>query len=204
MCAEHCVSLGFTDEKVPAGTHICLIFTDERERVDALLKFLLSGLQSGERMACFSERIEEKTVREYLAKHGISYDECRERDAITLAGTSSVYFKDGVFDPDRMLKTLSQFYRDSLRQGFTASRVIGEMTPDVERVPGGERLMEYECRVTKLVRETPVTSVCQYDATQFDGATIMNVLKVHPKMIVNGAVVQNPFFIEPEEYLKGL
>jgi len=27
------------------------------------------------------------------------------------------------------------------------------------------------------------------------------MLKVHPQMIVNGNVVNNPFFIEPEEYL---
>lgn len=203
MC-EHMISLGFTDEKVPAGTHMCLIFTDESERVDSLLRFLLSGLQTGERAACFSEKVDEESVREYLAKNGISYDERKEHQAITLSGTSAVYFKDGVFDPDRMLNTLKQFYLDAKQQGFTASRIIGEMTPEIEKVPGGERLLEYESRVTMMVREFPVTAVCQYDANQFDGATIMNVLKVHSKMIVNGAVVRNPFFIEPEEYLKGI
>ena len=49
------VSLGFIDERVPVGTHMCLIFTKEEERIDSLLKFLLSGLQEGERTACFSE-----------------------------------------------------------------------------------------------------------------------------------------------------
>lgn len=52
-----------------------------------------------------------------------------------------------------------------------------------------------------LLRDHPITTVCQYDANSFDGATIMEVLKVHPKMIVNGAVINNPFFIEPEDYL---
>ncbi len=197
------ISLGFTDDPVPEGTHLCLIFTDEQERVDCLLKFLLSGLQSGERTACFSEKLDEKTVREFLTRNGISYDERKEKNAITLSGTSAVYFKDGVFDPERMLKTLTAFYQDAKTQGFAGARVIGEMTPEVERVPGGERLMEYESRVTMLVCDIPVTAVCQYDAKVFDGATIMNELKVHPKMIVNGAIVKNPFFIEPEVYLKG-
>jgi hypothetical protein len=76
------------------------------------------------------------------------------------------------------------------------------MTPEVEHVPGGDRLLEYESRVSLMVREKPVTAVCQYDANQFSGAAIMNILKVHPKMIVNGIVVHNPFFIEPEQFLK--
>jgi hypothetical protein len=197
------VSLGFADEKVPVGTHMCLVFTKEEERVDSLLKFLLSGLQAGERTACFSEKLTEETLREYLAKNNISYDERKTQKAIILAGTSEVYFQGGVFDPDRMLNTLTAYYDEAVQLGFPASRVIGEMIPEVQHVPGGERLLEYESRVSILLRDHPVTSVCQYDANLFDGATIMEVLKVHPKMIINGMVINNPFYIQPESYLQG-
>ena len=205
MCKDHLkVSLGFTDEKVPVGTHMCLIFTDEEERKDSLLKFLLSGLKTGERMACFSNKTDEETLREFFMENGVSFDEKKGDNAISLSGTDEVYFQDGVFDPDRMLSTLTDFYDESKRMGFPASRVIGEMSPEIETVPGGDRLLEYESRVSMLLRDHPVTSVCQYDANSFDGATIMEVLKVHPKMIVKGSVVNNPFFIEPETYLGGL
>lgn len=204
MCQNNSnISLGFSNQKVPVGTHICLIFTKEEERKDSLLKFLLSGLESGERSACFSDRTDENTLREFFEKHNISYDERKENKAISISGTSEVYFENGVFDPDRMINNLTQFYEESLELGFPASRVIGEMTSEVENAPGGERLLEYESRVSMLLRNYPVTSICQYDANSFDGATIMEVLKVHPQMIVNGSVINNPFFIEPEEYLKG-
>ena len=75
------------------------------------------------------------------------------------------------------------------------------MTPEIERVPGGSRLLEYESKVSLLLKNCPVTAVCQYDARSFDGSTIMDILKVHPYMIVRGSVVNNPFFIPPEEYL---
>ncbi len=198
------VSLGFTDEKVPVGTHMCLVFTKDEERVDSLLKFLLSGLQAGERTACFSGKLTEETLREYLAKNNISYDERKTEKAIILAGTSEVYFEGGVFDPDRMLNTLTAYYDEAVQLGFSAARVIGEMIPEVQHVPGGERLLEYESRVSILLRDHPVTSVCQYDANLFDGATIMEVLKVHPKMIINGMVINNPFYIQPESYLQGV
>ncbi len=197
------VSLGFTDEKVPVGTHLCLVFTKDEERIESLLKFLLSGLQAGERTACFSEKLTEETLREYLAKNNISYDERKTEKAIFLAETSKVYFEGGVFDPDRMLNRLTTYYDEAVQLGFPASRVIGEMSPEVQNVPGGERLLEYESRVSILLRDHPVTSVCQYDANLFDGATIMEVLKVHPKMIINGMVINNPFYIQPEAYLQG-
>lgn len=203
MCKDcHLVALGFTEELVPVGTHMCLIYTDEKERQDSLLKFLLSGLKDHERVACFSESVSEEGIRAFLAGEGISYDDRKGQNAISISGAREIYFEGGVFDPDRMLKTLIHFYQHSKEHGFPAARVIGEMVPEVEQMPGGERLMEYESRVSLLVKECPVTTVCLYDAKTFDGETILNVLKVHPKMIVNGAVVKNPFFIEPELYLQ--
>lgn len=197
------VSLGFTDEKVPVGTHMCLVFTKDEERVDSLLKFFLSGLQAGERTSCFSEELTEETLREYLAQNNISYDERKTEKAIILAGASEVYFESGVFDPDRMLNTLAAYYDEAVQLGFPASRLIGEMIPEIQHVPGGDRLLEYESKVSMLLRDHPVTTVCQYDANLFDGATIMEVLKVHPKMIINGMVINNPFYIHPKSYLKG-
>jgi hypothetical protein len=90
-------------------------------------------------------------------------------------------------------------YNDAGRPG---ARVIGEMPPDIAEIPGGTRLLEYEARVNSLLRAHPVTAVCQYDAHAFGGADCMDVLTVHPMMLVRGAVVLNPFFIPPEEFLR--
>lgn len=205
MCStNHKVSLGFVKEKVCEGTHLCLVFTDQKERVDSLLKFILAGMQENDRTACFSDEISEKTIRDFFKANNISYDERKEKGAITFGKTSEVYFENNTFNPDRMLGILEKFYSDSKEMGFTASRVIGEMSPHVESIEGGDRLLEYESRVTQLLEKCPVTAVCQYNANLFDGATIMEVLKVHPKMIVNGAVVENPFYIEPSEYLESI
>jgi hypothetical protein len=195
------ISLGFTEQQFPAGIHICQIFGNDDERQDSLFKFLLSGLQAGERTSCFSEKVNESTLTEFLGRYEISFNQARDSGALTLAGTKDVYIQDNLFDPERMLKVLSEYHIESIRQGYPAARVIGEMIPEVQRVPGGSRLLEYEARVSLLLRDHPITSVCQYDARSFDGATIMDVLQVHPLMVVRGSVVRNPFFIPPEEYL---
>jgi hypothetical protein len=195
------VSLGFTEQRFPAGIHICQIFGNDDERQDALFKFLLSGLQAGERTSCFSEKVSAAVLEEFLSRYEISFDDASNSGALRLAGTQDVYFQNNRFDPERMLKVLSEYHLESVRQGYPAARVIGEMTPQVQHVPGGSRLLEYEAKVSLLLRDHPITSVCQYDARAFDGAMIMDVLQVHPLMVVRGSVVRNPFFIPPEEYL---
>ncbi len=203
MCQNHTMaSLGFTDEKVPVGSHICQIFNDHDERINTILKYLLSGLQTGERTACFSNAIDEEGLREFFSSHNISYDERKQNKEIALTGTDEVYFQNNVFDPDIMLKAFSNYYQESLDLGFPASRVVGEMSPKVNDLSGGDRLIEYEVKVTQLLIDHPITAMCQYDANEFSGATIMEVLKVHPQMIVNGSVIHNPFYITPEEFLQ--
>ena len=196
------ISLGFTDQLFESGAHVCQIINDDQERQDAVLSYLFSGLKAGERAACFSDRFQGKPLADSLSGIGMSYDQLCSDGAIVRAATDDVYFKEGRFDPDRTLKLLEDFYWESIEKKYSNARVIGEMTAEVEKVPGGERLFEYECRVSMLVKKVPVTAVCQYDANVFDGATIMDVLKVHPFMIIRGAVVHNPFFVPPEEYLE--
>lgn len=197
------ISLGFTDQQFPAGVHVCQIISDDDERQESLLKFLLAGLQAGERTCCFSEQVNETILKEFLDNYGISFNDVIDSGAFILSRTRDVYFQENRFDPDRMLALLMKYHEDSEVQGYSAARVIGEMLPEVQHIPGGNRLLEYESRVSLLLEKHPVTAVCQYDARQFDGATIMDILKVHPFMVVRGSVVHNPFHIAPEEYLSG-
>lgn len=201
MESERKVKLGFADEEFPAGTHICQVYCDDEERDRALLAFLVEGLVAKEKSACFSERVSRSRLEEAVAHLDLSVDAACERGDLTLSGVREVYFQDDRFDAERMLALLEAFHTEAVRGGYPAARVIGEMTTEIQDVEGGSRLLEYESRVSLLLRERPVTAVCQYDARSFDGATIMDVLTVHPLMVVRGAVVRNPFYVPPEEFL---
>jgi hypothetical protein len=195
------VDLGFADACVPHGTHVCQIYADAGERDDALLRFLSRGLRSGETTACFSDNIDEQAIEAWLAKDGVSLAKEREAGRFALCSARATYFDEGRFDPQRMLAHLTAFHEGSLKAGRPGARVIGEMCAEIGQVPGGARLLEYEARVNSLLREHPVTAVCQYDARAFDGALLMDVLAVHPMMVVRGAVIHNPFFVPPEELI---
>ena len=68
------------------------------------------------------------------------------------------------------------------------------MTWALKGVPGSDKLIEYESGINNLIESHPMTVICQYDANQFDGATLMDVLRVHPYMIAQGRIVSNPYY----------
>ena len=195
------ISLGFTNEEFEAGIHICQIFNDDDERHNTLVSYVISGLQTGEKTACFSEKETNQSLSSFFEKNGLSYNKTQNSDEFSLMKTGDVYFEDGKFEPDRLIQLLQSFYETSVAQNLSGARVIGEMLPEIDHIPGGSRLLEYESKVSLLIKKYPINAVCQYDARLFDGATIMDILKVHPYMIVRGSVVSNPFYIQPEEFL---
>jgi hypothetical protein len=195
------ISLGFTEQKFEAGAHICQIYSEEEERSGALVNYIVSGLEGSENTICFSEKESAQTMADFFNEKGISYRDVYGSGAFSLDKTRNVYFEGGRFEPERMINLLKDFYTNSINSQRTGARVIGEMLPEISSIPGGSRLLEYESKISLLLRDYPVTAVCQYDTREFEGAVLMDVLKVHPYMIVRGSVVNNPFFIEPEAYL---
>ena len=100
------ISLGFTDQQFEQGVHICQIYNNDQERHDTLLDFIISGLQDGEQVNCFSENETEKSLTDFFGENGISYQEVRGSNEFSLLKTGEVYFKDGTFDPDRIFRGL--------------------------------------------------------------------------------------------------
>ncbi len=196
------VGMGFTCGSFPEGTHMCLIYDDEEQRLNIISKFIESGLVSRERVGYFADETEPERVYEWLEESGVDTSEPRQDGRFQVLAAEDVYCPDGEFVPEKMLGRLRAGYDDAIGCGCPGIRVSGEMSWALRGLPGCDRLMEYEALVNDVVSEYPVTAVCQYDARRFDGATILNVHRVHPMMIVGGQIVRNPYYMRPQEFLK--
>lgn len=198
---DRMIDLGFTGESFPAGTHMCYIYNDDRERRDVIAKFLASGLRAHESVYYFVDDVSPSVLRGELERLGVDLPREGADSAFTSAAASAAYCPDGTFVPERMLQTLRDTYHRSLDDGFAGARVTGEMAWALRGMPGTDRLMEYEALVNTVVVDHPITAICQYDARRFDGGTLFDVLNVHPMMLVRGQVVRNPYFLDPAAFL---
>jgi hypothetical protein len=195
------ISMGFVKETFPAGTHMCMIYTDEEERRKIISKFLDSGLKTGEQVYYLADVMSPEEVRDWLVSMDVDIPQDGEANGFNVLVAEDTYCPNGRFVPDEMLDTLRDCYNQAIDQGYPGSRVSGEMSWALKGIPGSERLMEYESLVNNVFVTHPMTAICQYNANLFDGATILNVLKVHPMMIVRGQIVRNPYYMKPEEFI---
>lgn len=193
------VPLGRSRELFPEGSHVCLIYSDDDDRRDEIGAYLALGVAEREKVGYFADTTPPADVKAWLLSSGVPVPAVEE--AFRVLDAPGVYCPSGEFVPDDMLGTLKRWYDDAITWKYEGARVSGEMTWALRGFPGSERLVEYEALINKLVEVTPITAVCQYDARRFDGATILDILRVHPMMIVHGQIVRNPYYTRPEEFL---
>ena len=195
------VSMGFTRDLFPEGTHMCLIYDNEEQRKKIISQFMATGITLGEQVGYFADTTTLQEVKAWMEEMGLNLPEEKEDGRFSIFRAESVYCPTGAFVPSEMLARLGDCYERAVNAGYAGARVSGEMSWALKGIPGSDRLMEYEALINTVSEIHPVTPICQYDARCFDGATLLNVLKVHPLMIVQGQIVRNPYYMGPRDFL---
>ncbi|MEW6666529.1 MAG: MEDS domain-containing protein [Thermodesulfobacteriota bacterium] len=156
----------------------------------------------GKKVSCFIDVRSGGHIQEFLTSLGLEgyIEDPLERFAV--ASAEETYCPTGEFIVEDMLGRLREFYTQSMKVGHTGARVSGEMTWALDRIPGSSRLVRYEALLNDVLVKYPVTVICQYNVNFFDGATLFDILSVHPMMIVHEQIVNNPYYIKAEEFLR--
>jgi len=181
---------------------MCLIYSDESERQKIISKFVDSGLKSKEKVFYFANSMSPDDFRNWLISEGIAVPENAPQSQLVCQDAFETYCPNGRFVPEQMYDLFRESYTKMVQHAYRGARVSGEMGWALQDVPGRDRLMEYESLVNALFVQYPFTAICQYDANLFDSETILNVLKVHPMIIVKGLVQRNPYYMKPEEFMQ--
>jgi len=197
------LELGFGNYTCNWGVHICGLYETEEERDEIIFGFLHEGdLKNDLQLYCPVER----TAEDFNEQYGIEYPSCKDHvhdpNIFSLSSAKDLYYPNGTFSPVSMDEGLNKFYENSQLNGKRNIRATAEMVWALEAIPGIEHLMAYESRLNYFITSKPWISICLYNVTKFSGSIIMQVLQTHPYTISNGAVTQNPFFIDPNEWLK--
>lgn len=197
------LELGFGNYSCNWGLHICGLYETEEERDEIIFGFLRQGDISGDlQMYAPAER----TIADFIKQYATLCDDCEQHthdeDCFQLFTIKDLYYPDGVFSPISMDEGLDSFFEKSQKSGPRNIRATAEMVWALEAVPGVEHLMAYESRLNYFIENKPWISICLYNLTKFDGATIMQVLRTHPYTISKGVITENPFYQNPDIWLK--
>jgi len=84
---------------------------------------------------------------------------------------------------------------------FGFARAVGEMTWALRQPPGVDELVTYESRLNRFLPRYPQVILCLYELDRFSGEVLVDVLKTHPKVLLGGIVLDNRYYLEPDEFL---
>jgi hypothetical protein len=195
---EHDMDMGFTQEILPECHHICLIYDSDEQRQEIVSAYLTAGIKEGNIVRYFADKTTPDEIHAWISEKG---GELREDDSFRIVRAENAYYPSGSFVPRQVLDNAVSRYATARQAGYTGSRVSGEMSWVLRGISGSDRLLEYEVGLNMIHDDFPHVGMCQYDARLFDGATLFNILQVHPYMVAQGQIVRNPFYIKPEEFL---
>lgn len=200
MCPGHRqVSLGIGDETFPDGLHVCYIYNDDQEHSHTLARFFEQGVQAGDKALCLVENMDPAAAIELLGSLGVDVKAAGDRLIAQVAGET--YCPEEAFAPDTLLTGLRAFILANRDEGYSGTRIAGDMSWMHRKGVSVDQVLEYEVKVRDYIEGMPCTAICEYDARKFDGSMLMDVLSVHPAVIVNGQIVRNPYYLDPKDFL---
>ena len=194
------VPSGIDEIGLVPGSHVCAFYRGDADRDRLLTGYLSAGLTAGDKCICIVDS--ERTAKrlEQLSRT------CREAGSfgrqLDIHLPESTYLTGGEFTTSDMLTFWTESMIKAEIEGYSFCRLAGEMTWALRDVPGVEHLIGYESELNRVTPSYPVVVLCLYDLDRFSGEIVVNVVKTHPQVLVQGILVENPYYIEPDDFLK--
>ncbi|MCH1866522.1 MEDS domain-containing protein [Nocardioides sp. CFH 31398] len=184
---------------VRPGTHFCALYSGPAERDRLLFPFLEEGLRHGDKCLCLIDDVEPALVRDrVLGQPGPGY---AERSAqLDVERASDVYLRSGEFTVADMTDFLSESVDSAMEDEFDLLRAAGEMSWVLPGPPGRDELFSYESGLNHLVEEVPAILICLFDLQKFGADMLVEVLRTHPKVLLDRTVIDNPHYVPPQRY----
>src|SRR5689334_1722634 len=191
--------------RIPYATHICAFFDSEQQEYDCLVPYFMEGLIQGEQVVTIrdAEKMGEHK-RALQNRMPLPLEEPMKNEQFRIFASEETYLRDGHFGHERMGQMLEDVLKAAEEGPFKRVRTCGDMTWALRDMPGTDELMEYESRVNAFTQAHDCTLMCIYDVNKFSGRAVMDVLATHPMVVMGDRIYENPYYVEPTEYLRTL
>jgi hypothetical protein len=189
------------DGVVGDRTHICAFFNgfDEQHRV--LRSFIKEGFTRGEKAFHIVDPELREDHLKRLVEAGIDVDQAIATGQLEVRRWQDAYLRDDQFDLDGMLDLLDELLGSGAAAGNPLIRFVSKVEPTLVERAGEANWLEYETRVNHTVSKYRDPVICTYDLRNFSASLMMDMLRVHPVVIVGGVLQENPFFVPPDQFL---
>jgi hypothetical protein len=184
--------------------HVCAFFNSQDEEYRVLLPFIKEGFEQDNRASHIIDARQREEHRRRLEQAGIDVAEAERRGQLEILTWDDAHLKDGCFDQDRQIAQIEGRLAEGRARGFDLTRLIARMQWALENLPGVNEIVEYEVRLNRALQKYDDVVCCAYDVARFSGSVILDILRIHPLVLIGEVLHRNPYFTPPDEFLREL
>ena len=193
-------ALGIDGLEAGPGDHLCGLYAGVRERDELIVPFLRAGLRAGDKCICVVDGTE---AAELVATVGLDVAASGRANGqqLDVIRSSDIYLRAGIFSAMEVIASwkaaMSEVMYDSR---FDLVRAVESWSlRDV--VPGRNELLTLESEMNRYLPLFPQVIVCLYDLERFGGGIVVDLLKTHSRVLVGGAIIENPYCMTADQVL---
>jgi PAS domain S-box-containing protein len=186
--------------KIETGDHICFLNETESELRTVLSDQLSQGLERDEKLLYISHANNLETIQILLKDIDVNGYDYLQSGQLEIINWVDFYFSEGGFDLNKLLDRLRQETNQAIDGGYSALRVISEMTWTNQSTDDIDLLREYETSIDEFTNSNPCIFTCLYDMGKFESEVLMDVLRRHPKVALAKEIYENNYYIPPEKF----
>jgi hypothetical protein len=190
-------------EVAATGDHICALYTGAVERNAILLPFIRSALRSGDKCVCVIDSTEPGDL---LTDLGLNTDidlatciASRQFDLLRAADTT---MRSGRFSPADMAGFWKASIAGTMNSGhYQRVRAASEIALSLRDLPDWREVVQHESEINRLLSLYPQVLLCLYDLEKLGGAFLVDLMSMHPRLLINRRLTENSYYLAPDEWL---
>jgi len=181
-------------EPSAGSCHACAFFESPEEEYRALVPFAKTCMRCGGR--CFHLHNPEQGSERanLLLQAALSVGDAA--GTMDLRPWEETAVRGGAFHMNDMMALLTEL--------VTGGSVWANMEWALLDIPGEEDFLEFESRINPIISAHNAVVICTYQAGRHKPAIMLDVLRAHPMILVEGKVEPNPLYVPTEAFLAEL
>jgi anti-anti-sigma regulatory factor len=159
--------------------HVCWVYDDSREFVDAAVDFLADGLAAGQRLLYVTGRPVEQMRADLSGLRSAEW--LLATGGLRVATVSDMVDLSQPIDPERQLAGLAAMTDQAVADGYTGLRIAADVTDIVAEAWRCPSQIVWEHQVEQYMgRGHPLAALCAYDRRAIPDQAVADVAVLHP------------------------